>query len=47
MYSVILSNPASKDLTGIVEYIAADNPDAAERTGFELINLAMSGSRIE
>jgi plasmid stabilization system protein ParE len=42
MYSVILSNPASKDLTGIVEYIAADNPDAAERTGFELINLAMS-----
>ena len=26
MYSVILSNPASKDLTGIAEYIAADNP---------------------
>jgi toxin ParE1/3/4 len=42
MYSVILSNRASKDLTDIVEYIAANNPDAAERMGFELVNLAMS-----
>ena len=42
MYSVILSNRAIKDLTGIVEYIGADNPDAAEKTGFELVNLAMS-----
>ena len=42
MYSVILSNQAIKDLTGIVEYIGADNPDAAEKTGFELVNLAMS-----
>jgi plasmid stabilization system protein ParE len=42
MYSVILSNRAIKDLTDIVEYIGADNPDAAEKTGFELVNLAMS-----
>ena len=42
MYSVILSQRASKDLAGIVEYIASDNPDAAERIGFELVNLAMS-----
>jgi plasmid stabilization system protein ParE len=42
MYSVILSHRASKDLTGIVKYIAAANPDAAERIGFELVNLAMS-----
>ena len=27
---------------GIVEYIAGDNPDAAEKTGFELVDLAMS-----
>jgi toxin ParE1/3/4 len=42
MYSVVLSNQAIKNLTGIVEYIAADNPDAAEKTGFELVNIAMS-----
>ena len=42
MYSVILSNQAIKNLTGIVEYIAADNPDAADKIGFELVNLAMS-----
>ena len=42
MYSVILSTEAIKDLTGIVEYIAADNPDAAEKTGIELVNLAMN-----
>jgi plasmid stabilization system protein ParE len=42
MYSVILSDHAIKNLTGIVEHIAADNPDAAEKTGFELVNLAMS-----
>ena len=41
-YSVILSNQAIKNLTGIVEYIAADNPDAADKIGFELVNLAMS-----
>jgi plasmid stabilization system protein ParE len=42
MYSVVLSNQAIKNLTGIVEYIASDNLDAAEKTGFELVNLAMS-----
>ena len=42
MYSVILSQRASKDLAGIVEYIAGVNPDAAERIGFELVDLAMS-----
>ena len=42
MYSVILSNQAIKNLTGIVEYIAADNPDAADKIGIELVNLAMS-----
>ena len=54
MYSVILSNQAIKNLTGIVEYIAADNPDAADKIGFELVNLAMSldfmpyrGSKVE
>ena len=42
MYSVILSNQAIKNLTGIVEYIATDNPNAADKIGFELVNLAMS-----
>jgi plasmid stabilization system protein ParE len=42
MYSVILSHRASKDLAGIVEHIASDNSDAAERIGFEPVNLAMS-----
>lgn len=42
MYSVILSNRAIKHLTDIVEYIAANNPDAAEKIGFELVDLAMS-----
>jgi plasmid stabilization system protein ParE len=42
MYSVILSDRAIKDLTGIVEYIAVDNSDAAETMGFELVKLAMS-----
>jgi toxin ParE1/3/4 len=41
MYSVILSNQSIKNLTGIVEYIAAENPDAADKIGFELVNLAM------
>ena len=39
MYSVILSNQSIKNLTGIVEYIAAENPDAADKIGFELVNL--------
>jgi hypothetical protein len=42
MYSVILSNQSIKNLTGIVEYIAAENPDAADKIGSELVNLAMS-----
>jgi plasmid stabilization system protein ParE len=42
MYSVTLSHRASKDVTSIVEYIAGTNPDAAERIGFELVDLAMS-----
>ena len=41
MYPVILSNQSIKNLTGIVEYIAAENPDAADKLGFELVNLAM------
>ena len=42
MYSVLLSDRATKDLVEIVEHIAADNPEAAEKTGFELVDLAMS-----
>src|ERR1700761_4066214 len=42
IYSVILSNQSIKNLTSIVEYIAAENPDSADKIGLELVTLAMS-----
>ena len=41
-YKVILSRPALRDLGEIARYIAQDNPDAAERVGLELVDLAES-----
>jgi addiction module RelE/StbE family toxin len=34
---VIWSEPAIEDLRSITEYIATDNPDAAERTGLRIL----------
>ena len=39
---VILSPRAIQDLSEIVRYIAIDNPTAAERFGYALIDTAMS-----
>jgi addiction module RelE/StbE family toxin len=36
-FQVIWSEPAIEDLRSITEYIAADNPDAAERTGLQIL----------
>lgn len=41
-YKVILSRPSLRDLNDIARYIARDDPDAAERVGFELVRLAES-----
>jgi len=41
-YRVILSKPALRDLGEIARYIAKDSPDAAERVGTELLDLAES-----
>ncbi|MBV8213724.1 MAG: type II toxin-antitoxin system RelE/ParE family toxin [Verrucomicrobia bacterium] len=41
-YAVILSNAAQTDLDSIVQYVAVDNPTAAEKLGLELIDVAMS-----
>lgn len=54
MYTVIFSERANKDILNIVEYIAADNLQAAKRFGSNLIELALSlkalphrGSRVK
>lgn len=39
-YRVILSKPALRDLGEIARYIAEDSPNAAERVGNELLDLA-------
>ena len=41
-YRVILSQPALNDLGEIARYIAEDSPNAAERVGTELLDLAES-----
>jgi toxin ParE1/3/4 len=41
-YRVILSRPALRDLGAIAQYIAQNNPPAAERVGLELVRLAES-----
>lgn len=41
-YKVILSPRAIQDLRGIVRYISLDDPQAAERFGYELIDAALS-----
>jgi plasmid stabilization system protein ParE len=54
MYTVLFSERAAKDIISIVEYIAADNAQAAEKLGSNLIELALSlnsmphrGSRVK
>jgi plasmid stabilization system protein ParE len=42
MYTVLFSERATKDIVDIVDYIAADNPTAAERLGSDVIELALS-----
>ncbi len=38
MYAVVLSAAAQTDLDNIVQYIAVDNPTAAEKLGLDLID---------
>jgi plasmid stabilization system protein ParE len=42
MCTVLFSQRADKYIISIVEYIAADNPEAAEKLGSNLIELALS-----
>ncbi len=37
VYQVILSNRSIDDLKGICEYIAAENPEAAQKLGHDLL----------
>ena len=39
---VILSNRATQDLEEVVRYVSLDNPPAAERLGYALIDAALS-----
>ena len=41
-YQVIVSRPALRDLGEIARHIAKDSPAAAEKVGFELLQLAES-----
>ena len=45
-YEVILSPRAIQDLTEIVRYISFDNPKAAEKFGYALIDAALSLSTL-
>src|SRR5215216_6748391 len=40
-YKIILSPRAIQDLSEIVRYISLDNPDAAEKFGYALIDAAL------
>jgi plasmid stabilization system protein ParE len=40
MYTVLFSERANKDIISIVEYVAADNPEAAEKLGSSLVERA-------
>lgn len=42
MYTVLFLERADKDVQSIVDYIASDNPQAAERLRGELLQLALS-----
>jgi plasmid stabilization system protein ParE len=42
MYTVIFSKSADKDIISIVKHVAAENPDAAEKLGSSLLDLALS-----
>jgi toxin ParE1/3/4 len=42
MYTVIFSKSADKDIISIVKHVAADNPEAAQRLGSSLLDLALS-----
>jgi plasmid stabilization system protein ParE len=42
MYTVLFLERADKDLQSIVDYIASDDPQAAEKLRTELLQLALS-----
>jgi plasmid stabilization system protein ParE len=42
MYTGIFSKSADKDIISIVKHVAAENPDAAEKLGSSLLDLALS-----
>ena len=39
-FKIVFTKPAITDLSGLVSFIARDNPQAAERFGFEIIEKA-------
>lgn len=39
-FKIVFTKPAIADLEGLVAYIARDNPQAAERFGYEIIEKA-------
>ena len=39
-FKIVFTKPAIADLGGLVSYIARDNPQAAERFGYEIIEKA-------
>ena len=45
-YKVILSSRSIQDLSEIVRYISFDNPRAAEQFGYDLIDTALSLTKL-